>query len=214
MIVGDPSVIAIESGIMQAYERLSAYALGFFTIHVGGRRYGIPDPDATLMACSFDEVERRIAERGKHTAPFSCEPDAGKIADAFRDAVYAMEPEENHFGIVRSEFTKLFSGPNGVAWAPDGDEAFDDSSYILQFDVEDRVRLIAFQPLEDGSHDPATLRDVWLGSDEFYGILQRWRDAFESEWASLPKAPNDDIPYTMLDVRDEFRGDAPVADGG
>jgi len=199
MIIGDTSVIAIESGITRAYERLSYRALGFFTIHVGGRRYGVPDPDATLMACSFDSVERRIAACGKHTAPFSCEPDAGKIADAFRDALYAMEPEESYFGIVRSELPKLFYGASGITWAPDGDEAFDDSSYILQFDVEDRVRVIAFQPLEDGSHDPATLRDVWLAADEFYGILQRWRDTFESEWASSPKAPDDDTPFPIAE---------------
>ena len=202
MIVGDPSIIAIESGIMQAYELLGARALGFFTVHVGGRRYGVPEPDATLMACSLDEVEQRIAERGGHTTQFSCEPDAGKIADAFRDAIYNEEARESYFGIKLSELSKVFCGANDIVWAPDGDEAFDDSSYILQFDVEDRVRVIAFKPLEDGSHDPATLRDVWLAADEFYGILQRWRDAFESEWASSPKAPDDDIPYTMLKCKE------------
>ena len=35
MIVGDPSIFAIESGITKAYERPSFLALGFFVLHVG-----------------------------------------------------------------------------------------------------------------------------------------------------------------------------------
>ena len=45
-------------------------------------------------------------------------------------------------------------------WAPDGDEPFDDASYVLQFDVKDRVRLIAFKSSEGYLHDPATLSDA------------------------------------------------------
>ena len=82
MLVGDPSKFAIESSISIAYEELGARALGFFVIHIGGRRYGVHEPDASWLACSFDEVERRLAERGTHTAPFSSEPDAGKTAPA------------------------------------------------------------------------------------------------------------------------------------
>jgi hypothetical protein len=75
-------------------------------------------------------------------------------------------------------------------WAPDGDEAFDDGSYVLQFDVDDRVRLIAFKHGERGEGwqcDSATLRDVWLAADEFYRILQQWHDAFYAEWVAAPK---------------------------
>jgi hypothetical protein len=36
-----------------------------------------------------------------------------------------------------------------ILWAPDGDAAFDDGSYILQFDVDERVRLIAFKGRQD-----------------------------------------------------------------
>jgi hypothetical protein len=72
-------------------------------------------------------------------------------------------------------------------WAPDGDEAFDDGSYVLQFDVEDRVRLIAFRSGEGYVHDPATLSDVWLPSDDFYGVLQEWLQSFDREWTALMK---------------------------
>src|SRR5262245_61090926 len=135
MIVGDPAIFAIESGITQAYEHPWVRALGFFVIHVRGRRFGVYKPDATLLACSFDQVTRRLADRSRHTSSFAAEADAGQIADAFRNAVFSSEPQGSYFGLPRSEFCALFSRrANDCMWAPDGDEAFDDGSYVLQFD--------------------------------------------------------------------------------
>jgi hypothetical protein len=190
MIVGNPAVLAIESGITQAYERLSFRALGFFTIHVGGRRYGVCRPDATMLANSFDEVERRIAARGRHLATFA-ESDAGKIAYAFRNAVYADQQDESYWGIPLKDFCNIiYSGE--ITWAPDGDEAFDDGSYVLQFDVGDRVRVVAFKSSFGGLHDPATLSEAWLEADDFYGILQQWHAAFAAEWKALSRISEHD----------------------
>jgi len=102
MLVGDSKLFAIESGTTKAYERLSFRALGYFVIHIAGLRYGVLAPDATMLACSFDEVERRIARRGRHTAPFASQIDGGKIADAYRDAIYAPDQEANHFSEFHS----------------------------------------------------------------------------------------------------------------
>lgn len=190
-MVGDPSRFAIESGISEAYESLSLRGLGFFVIHVRGRRYGVLAPDATMLACSFDAVEGRIAHQGRHTAPFATEFDAGTIVDAFRNSIYADEDHENYLGVPRSEFEGLIHS-NQIVWAPDGDEAFDDGSFVLQFDVTDRVRLVAFTNDEGYRHDKATLSDVWLSAKDFYEILQRWYDAFLAEWASMPKTSSDD----------------------
>jgi hypothetical protein len=187
LIVGNPSVLGIESSITQAYERLSFRALGFFVIYVGGHCYGNRSPDSTMLACSYDEVERRIARRGSHTVPFATESDAGKLADAFRNTMYAEKQQESYFGIPLSEFRNMIQLKH-LVWAPDGDEAFDDSSYVLQFDIRDRVRVIAFKSTQDYLHDPSTLSDVWLAADDFYNVLQHWHDAFEAEWASMPKA--------------------------
>lgn len=88
MLIGDKSTFAIESHIEEAYSRLSLRARGFFVIYVSGYRYGIHSSNATLLSCSFDEVKNRIAGRDNHTAPFATEQNAGKIADAFRDAIY------------------------------------------------------------------------------------------------------------------------------
>lgn len=190
MIVGDPAIFAIESKITEAYEPLGSLAIGYFVIHVGGRPYGVCEPDATLLACSFGEVENRISRRGRHTAPFATEVDAGKIADAFRDAIYSEAEGKRFFGIPLDEFAALFFPESSdLMWAPDGDEAFDDGSYILQFDHLDRVRLIAFQSREDCRHDPNTLRDVWLAEYDFYQVLQTWCDAFLAEWHAIPKVP-------------------------
>ncbi len=186
MIVGNPSVFAIESSITRAYERLSFRALGFFVIHAGGRCYGRRSPESTMLACSYDEVERRIALQGSHTVPFASEPDAGQIADALRNALYAEKGQQGHFGIPLAEFSDMIRSKR-IVWAPDGDEAFDDGSYVLQFDVGDRVRLIGFKSSEGYRHDPSTLSDIWLAANDFYSVLQNWHDAFEDEWASMPK---------------------------
>lgn len=186
MIIGNPSVFAIESSITRAYERLSFRARGFFVIYAGGRCYGKRSPDSTLLACSYEEVERRTTERGTHSVPFSIEPDGRKIADAVRSAIYAEEPDEYYFGVPRSAFSDMIYSRH-VLWAPDGDEAFDDRSYVLQFDIGDRVRLIAFKSGEGYARDDSTFTDTWLAADDFYHILRRWHDDFTAEWASMDK---------------------------
>ena len=196
MIVGDKSRFAIESEITKAYVHPGVRALGLFLIHAAGRCYGVRAPDATLLACSFDAIANRITRRGNHTAPFAAEPDAAKIADAFRDVVYAPDQEGKvFFGIPQPEFYGHFDSGR-LVWATDGDEAFDDGSYVLQFDVADRVRLIAFRSCSEGYHHaPGTLSDVWLEAGEFYQILEKWRAAFEAEWASAPKIHEADIVW-------------------
>jgi hypothetical protein len=188
MMIGNTALFAIESGITQAYDRPSLRALGFFVIHIGGRRYGVYKPDATMLACSFDEVTARIAARGNHVASFALEANAGEIADAFQAAIYAEEQDESYFGIPLIAFRNVFYHEGmDVMWSPDGDAAFDDGSFILQFDVEDRVRLIAFSCNEPYRHDPTTLRDVWLPAMDYYRVLREWVAAFEAEWRAAPK---------------------------
>jgi Immunity protein 42 len=186
MIVGNARTLAIESKISEAYTGLGTRALGLFVIHVGGNRYGVYESTATLLANSFDEVRDRIAHRGLHTASFAEASDPARIADAFRDAIYRDGPQEAFLDLTREEFSELVYA-NDLVWAPDGDEAFDDGSYVLQFDVGDRVRLIAFRCGGDGLHDPLTLRDVWISAADYYQVLGQWREAFEKEWAALPK---------------------------
>ena len=187
MIVGTPAVSAIESGIFQVHERPSLRALGFFVIHIGGFRYGVYEDEATMLANSFDEVRRRIADQGSHSCPFALEADARKIADAVSLAIYGDGLKDEAFlGVSRSELCELVSSKN-LLWVPDEDEAFDDGSYVLQFDVEERVRLIAFQRPIGLFHEPSTLRDIWVAKQAYYGTLQQWKDEFEAFWIAEMK---------------------------
>jgi hypothetical protein len=184
--VGNRDRFAIESQITTAYERIGWLALGYFNIFINGYRYGRHFSDSTLLGCSVDEIDNRLKNRGEHIVDFGSEPDAGKIAAAYRKAIYSPNGDDDiYFGRCRSDFTD-FVGSSKLTWAPDGDEAFDDGSYVLQFDVADHVRLIAFKS-EGYGYNAATLNDVWLDAETYYNLLQEWRSQFEHIWMSLPK---------------------------
>lgn len=178
MMIGNPLKFAIESEITQALERSSQMALGFFVIYVMGHSYGVREPHATTLGASFNEVRRRIDERGSHTLPVVMEADAESVASAFRRAVYGeCEEAELFFGMAAAQFRDAIYS-NNLVWAPDGDEAFDDGSYVLQVESQDQVRLIAFVGTPDFLYDPSSLRDLRLAGDEFYKVLQDWLDGF------------------------------------
>lgn len=186
MTVGDPRTFAIESSITTAYEQLSLRALGFFVIHVAGRCYGRRESDSTMLACSYDEVKNRITRRGTHIASFATVADAGRIASAVRETLYAPEPKPTYFEIPDDEFREIIYSRH-ILWAPDGDEAFDDGSYVLQFDAEDKVRIIAFKDGAAYGIDRYTLSDIWLSADRFYQVLQDWHSGFETERRTMPQ---------------------------
>jgi hypothetical protein len=110
------------------------------------------------------------------------------IAFSFRRAIYDESSEgEMFFGMSERQFTQSIYS-NGLVFAPDGcDEAFDDHSYILQFEDQNQVRIIAFTGTSDFSYDPASLSEVRLSQDDFYGVLQKWHDRFHAEWSALHK---------------------------
>lgn len=186
MIVGDPTIFAIESRISDAYEEPDLSALGYFLLHVGGVRYGVNNPKASMLACSLDEVTRRLEYRGKHVMPFLNESPARAVARAVYDVIYGGQPRDNYFGTSASNFAAAIH-QSKVVWAPDGDEAFDDGSFVLQFDVNRRVRLIAFKITENGDDMPDALQEAWITNDQFYDILRAWRNAFVGEWRGVPK---------------------------
>jgi len=182
MIIGDPSILAIESSITEPYARMSQRALGFFVLHIRGQLYGVHSSNATLLAYSFDAVRRRISHRGKHFVPFDSEPDALKIAEAVRTTLYDESRQDQSFLGMSADVLREAMIYHEIIWAPDGDTAFDDGSHVLQFDQGDRVRLIAFK--NTGlQHDVAsTLSEVFMDIDEFYELLNDWQYRFEAEW--------------------------------
>lgn len=182
MLAGDVSRFAIETAVKEAYASESLMALGSFVVHVAGKSYGVPASDATLLAAPFDSIRARIARRGQHCAPFAKFGDATALAESLVSAVYE-ETRSNSIvlGLTDSEIAKLLDD-NFIDWAPDGDEAFDDGSHIYQFDVGDSVRIVACKNRELAD---SCLSEIWLPSDEFYGILDNWQKQFDLEWRAL-----------------------------
>lgn len=186
MIIGSVQRFAIESSITTAYESESLRGLGYFNLHLCNRRYGVFSPDATMLACSLDNVVNRVRSRGAHCATFST-MDAELIADTFLTLVYSNCPHGDVLGMPAAMCRDQFYSSH-LIWAPDGDEAFDDGSFVFQFDVDERVRLIAFNKGDGSQHIPGTLCDLWLTADEYYGVLDQWQKDFLSEWRDAPKA--------------------------
>ncbi|CAN5547304.1 hypothetical protein BH10PSE14_BH10PSE14_24680 [soil metagenome] len=189
MIVGDPGSFAIESAITEAFPSLGQRALGYFVIHVGGNSYGARAPDASMLACSFDEVRERLERRGAHQIDYLSHVSASLIVEAFLDAIYRDTGRTDYFGLSQAAFGDDVYAAE-VQWAPDGDEAFDDSSYVLQFDLEDRVRLIAFRYMEDAGETAASITEEWIASDDFYGLLSNWSGMFAQEWSDQLRQMN------------------------
>lgn len=187
MIVGDCRVFAIESEITEATESLSQLALGFFVVYVGGRAFGVRRPYASMLACSFNEVERRLGRRGMHVSPIPPDVPASEVAAAYLDAFYRDETRSDYFGLSQQQFVDGLLA-SGSIWAPDGDAAFDDGSHILQFDVGDRVRIIAFLNTQAPDDFAQTICEEWMNADLFYAIVSGWKTLFAVERTSLLEA--------------------------
>ena len=169
MIVGNLDIFAIESEMTEVYSRISSRALGFFVIYVGGRLFGVRERSASMLACSFDEVSNRFQRRGKHVIPALNNIDAHSIAQAYLDGRFRKTARTDYLGLSKKEFADSLD-ENDVVRAPDGDEAFDDGSHVLQFDVDNRVRLIAFVNTEFSEEVGTTLREQWIEAEQFYSL--------------------------------------------
>lgn len=182
LFVGDPAKFAIESYIGQAFERLSQRALGYFVIHVAGQVYGVRAPDATLLACSFDAVSRRLDRRGSHAAGFGIGMAAEELARSVHAVLYEDGvPERGYLGLSAEELSRELVA-NDIQLAPDGDAAFDDGSNILQFDLGEQVRLIAFKNSDNAALGVESLAEITMDAVEFYQVLESWLDQFEATW--------------------------------
>lgn len=191
MLIGDPSLFAIESEVLEWYDRPGQLALGFFVLHVGGRMYGVRERDATLLACSRDAIVRRLKEAGTHSIPAARLLGANEIARAYVNHVYG----ESSYSVTidslsTSDFVRAIETLD-IVMAPDGDEAFDDGSKVLQFDDGQRVRLIAFLNEDSEGDKVISLSDVSLDASVFYETLDRWLQRFDDarEKRSLSAPP-------------------------
>jgi hypothetical protein len=187
LLVGDKDKFAIESYISEAFDRLSFRALGYFVLHIRGCEFGVRSTNATLLANSFDGVLRRIKNRGQHTMPLSLDISAAELAGLVREGLYDESPGKNFKDDFQIEnFVKELIGRN-VIFAPDGDAAFDDGSHVLQVDKVDCVWLVGFKNLGMANEDIASLVELKINPDDFYGVLQEWCNKFELSWKAALK---------------------------
>lgn len=168
----------IDAGIGCFVESASILALGYFNICIGETRYGKAELDATGMGCSYDEVVRRWRERRRSVFPELGVLPARQMAEAYLTYQYLdADPDRTYCGLVRHEFgNRLIESK--VVWAPDGDEAFDDDSCVLQFDIGDQVRIVGFKGVDFEELDD-TISEIYLPAVEFYELLRLWIVDFE-----------------------------------
>ena len=182
-LFGNKDNFAIEYGISKAYKQIGLRALGYFVIYINGKLYGIKSNDATCLANSYNTIIERLEMKGKHKTTFSNETNPETIANAMIYAIYSpiektIFPEIN----VKDE---LYT--NKIIWAPDGDEAFDDGSFVLQFDIDNNVRIIGFRFNSDYECEKDSISETWIDQNAYYKILTEWRISFDNEWNKLEK---------------------------
>lgn len=198
MLVGEKSTFGIAWQLTEAYHSMGMRGMGYFNYYIGGLRFGVNSPHATLLGCSFESIRERVRLRGTHHAAFSLN-EAKEIAISYRRACFDESAADNlFFGTLAPILCKEIHEAN-VVMAPDGDLAFNDGSHVLQFDVDNKVRLIAFKSTEIGyTFVQHSLRDVWLSADSFYVILEQCLLDFDREWSAMNKVANTSI--TVLKV--------------
>lgn len=182
MLQGDPEIFAIESIFDTAFPQRSLMALGSFAIHISGKVYGVRSPNATMLACSFDGIKRRIDQRGKHEAFFANEDaieTVGQYVSTYFSGIEEIDAPHLPFNMERFQST-LESGE--LVLAPDGDAAFDDGSHVLHFDIGKYVRIIAFKNEVDEGARLQSISEVTLDASSFYATLENWIQSFSTEW--------------------------------
>ena len=184
LLIGSPATFAIESFMAQVLARPGQRGLGYFCLHVGSKLYGIRSPDATLLACSFDAVVRRIEGRGTHVLAGLDHLDAIAVAQDVHAALYEDLPEEAHpcgMTVIRLS-EELYR--HAILMAPDGDAAFDDGGHVLQFDLGEQVRLIAFKNPDADETGVHAIVEVRMNAGDFYEILASLKEQFMAQWDS------------------------------
>jgi hypothetical protein len=174
--LGNTNEFALDWGLSKAFPSESQWAIGYFTIHLNGQCFGVEAADATMLAVSYDQNCKRLRERGTHLAPFSSRG-ANDIAKAVVTACYSeVKYGERFFGLSEGDL-KSFVYEKDILWAPDGDEAFDDGSHVLQFDIGNQVRLIGFVNKPTILETLQTIFEITIDAEQFYSTLQKWIDS-------------------------------------
>lgn len=177
-MVGNSERFAIETHVEMVVPKASQLALGYFAIHINGTVYGVREPDATLLACSYDLICSRLGRRGMHLSQLATNYPAEELVRCIQLAIYEeCPPGQCLLGMSPSQLLDELT-INELILAPDGDEAFDDGSNIIQFDVGERVRIVGFKNWPDEKSQIGSISEIYMPTAEFYEILECWREEF------------------------------------
>ncbi|WP_374334534.1 Imm42 family immunity protein [Leeia sp.] len=184
MIFGDKNKFGVELSIDCYCISDGLMAVGKLLIYINGRKYGVDEPDATYLACSYNVIKEIVANRRRHCVPYVEDMSSSDIVSCFVWSVYAIPYGRNDWG---GDFLKRLDDDLykiGCVWAPDGDRAFDDGSHVLIFDVGEMVRLVAFVNSDDEAVISSSLEELVIDADEFYGVLRGWVTGFNDAYQS------------------------------
>jgi hypothetical protein len=172
----------LESFVDSYLPDIGQMAIGYFSISIDGRAYGVKRKDASLLACSYDAVVRRLKASDSHRLSFGDKhPAHFYVHELLRAHLGDSSYQRCFTDEEREEFVaKLFS--HELWWAPDGDAAFDDGSYVIQMDYPNYVRVIGFKYLESQSETLASISELRMDSGEFYDVLEEWSGRFLEDW--------------------------------
>jgi hypothetical protein len=182
ILVGDVNIIAVESYVDQFLPAKGQLGVGYFIIHVAGRVFGVKDRRASVLGNSYYEVCERIGRRGKHDLSFSGQVDAKELSLSVLNILYDRGFKKFPLSTeLETEMERVLYTSN-IIWAPDGDEAFDDGSHVLQIDEGRHARVIALVNHETEDLTIDSIVELRISADEFYEILYSWSRKFEEEW--------------------------------
>jgi hypothetical protein len=170
---GERDAFAIVCEVSEWLERDSQLGIGSFRYFVAGASFGRSEPDATLLGCSVQNVERRIRSRGRRVYLVEDGMNAAEIVSGYLRLYSAAWIGDRGASLYRTASVEAY-GRDGVVAAPDGDEAFDDGSHVLQFDRGDDVRVIAVRNFDTEAEALGSVREALLTADQFYGVLSKW----------------------------------------
>ena len=177
---GVPGIFSLETeipNISNIVVNSSWVANGKLLVGVNDLIFGVDEDEASGLACSYDEICKRVMRKGFFVNELVLKYSAIRIVLARQIVEFGLELESYTDPDAFLICELLYSNDNN--WIPDGDAAFDDGSVIIHFDRGDQVYLIAFKASSELADIQSTLTELTIPATQFYSTLEAWRDKFE-----------------------------------
>lgn len=156
---------------------------------IAGTAFGLNHEDATCISSVYDDVVRRLAERGKHLWPALRDEAGIVLLRATFEATYCDTSESETWRAHHRVWDDLEMRMPGR-----GSELFDDSSRVLFIELGVDVRLIGGfvrhsatqRSLLETTPDQIceALSDIVLSADEVFGVFDEWMAALRAEFTN------------------------------